>query len=137
MKELTIEATIENIPAVTDFVDNILAEAGCPLKVQMRIDVAVDELFGNIAHYAYTPDTGPVTVSVEIREDPAAAVITFADRGIPYNPLEAEEPDVTLNAADRPIGGLGIFLVRKSMDDIQYEFRDGQNILTITKYLAS
>ena len=133
MKELTLPATIENIETVIDFVNGQLEEIKCPLKAQMQIDIAIDELFGNIAHYAYNPETGPATVRVEVTEDPIAVVITFIDRGVPYDPLKKEDPDITLSAEERAIGGLGIFMVKKTMDEISYEDKDGKNILRIKK----
>ncbi|MBQ9152592.1 MAG: ATP-binding protein [Solobacterium sp.] len=133
MNELTIEAVIENIPAVTEYVDGKLESMGCPMKAQMQIDVAIDELFSNIAKFAYSPKTGPATVRVEVEEDPMAVVITFIDHGRQYDPLKAEEPDVTLGAEEREIGGLGIFVVKKTMDEITYEYKNGQNILRIRK----
>ena len=135
MKELNISATVENIPVVTAFVDEQLEALNCPLKAQMQIDIAIDELFGNIAQYAYNPDIGSATVRVEVSEDPLAVIITFIDGGIPYDPLKADDPDITLSAEDRPLGGLGIYMVKKSMDAIIYEYRDGKNILSIKKTL--
>ena len=133
MKELTVEATIENIAAVTEFVDGELEAVDCPMKAEIQINVAIDELFSNIAQYAYNPKTGPATVRVEVEEDPLAVLITFIDNGKPYDPLSTAEPDVTLATEDRKEGGLGIFLVRKTMDDVSYEYKDGQNILRIRK----
>ena len=133
MKELTLPATIENIETVIDFVNGQLEEIKCPLKAQMQIDIAIDELFGNIAHYAYNPETGPATVRVEVTEDPIAVVITFIDRGVPYDPLKKEDPDITLSAEERAIGGLGIFMLKKTIDEISYEYKDGKNILRIKK----
>lgn len=133
MKELTIAATIENIEVVTDFVNQQLELLECPMKAQMQIDVAIDELFSNIAHYSYNPEVGQATVRVEVVENPLAVTITFIDNGIPYDPLAKEEPDLTLSAEERQIGGLGIYLVKKSMDEITYEYKDGQNILSIKK----
>ena len=133
MKELTIAATIENIETVTDFVNEQLEAYDCPMKAQMQIDIAIDELFGNIAHYAYNPEIGSATVRVEVIEDPLSVVITFIDNGIPYDPLKKEDPNTTLSADEREIGGLGIFMVKKTMDDIIYEYQDGQNRLTIVK----
>jgi anti-sigma regulatory factor (Ser/Thr protein kinase) len=133
MKELTIAATIENIETVTDFVNEQLEAYDCPMKAQMQIDIAIDELFGNIAHYAYNPEIGSATVRVEVIEDPLSVVITFIDNGIPYDPLKKEDPNTTLSADEREIGGLGIFMVKKTMDDIIYEYKDGQNRLTIVK----
>ena len=135
MKELTIPATVENIEKVTEFVNSQLEEINCPIKAKMQIDLAIDELFGNIAHYAYNPDTGPATVRVEVTEAPISVIVTFIDHGIPYDPLKKDDPDVTLSAEERAIGGLGIFMVKKTMDEITYEYKDGQNILSIRKDL--
>lgn len=133
MKELRIDATVENIEKVTTFVDEQLETFNCPMKVQMQLDIAIDELFSNIAHYAYNPETGPATVQVEVDENPLAVVITFIDNGVPYDPLAKADPDITQSADERKIGGLGIYMVKKSMDDITYEYLDGQNILRIKK----
>ena len=133
MRELTVPATINNVETVTDFVNGQLEEAGCPVKTQMQLDVAIDELFSNIAHYAYDPGSGMATVQVDLEEDPPAAIVTFLDQGRPYNPLAKEDPDVSLAARDRPTGGLGIFLVKRIMDDVNYEYRDVYNVLRIRK----
>lgn len=135
MKELNIAATVENIEVVTDFVNEQLEALDCPMKAQMQIDIAIDELFGNIAHYAYNPEVGDAIVRVEVVEDPLAVVITFIDQGVPYDPLAKADPNTTLSAEEREIGGLGIFMVKKSMDEIAYEYKDGQNILKIKKRL--
>lgn len=135
MKELTIDATVENITQITAFVDEQLEELNCPMKAQMQIDVAIDELFGNIARYAYHPDVGTATVRVEVTQDPLTVIITFIDNGVPYDPLAKEDPDITLSAEEREIGGLGIYMVKKSMDNVAYEYKDGQNILTIKKQI--
>lgn len=137
MKELTIAATVENIEAVTAFVDEQLEALDCPMKAQMQIDIAIDELFSNIAHYAYNPDVGEATVRVEVMEDPLSVVITFIDGGVPYDPLTQADPDITLSAEERAIGGLGIFMVKKSMDEITYRYENGSNILSIRKNLRS
>lgn len=135
MKELTIAATIENIEPVTDFINEQLEALDCPMKVQVQIDIAIDEIFANIANYAYAPETGEATVRLEITQDPSSVIITFMDKGTPYDPLSHPDPDTTLSAEDRPIGGLGIFMVKKSMDEVTYRYEDGQNILSIRKYL--
>lgn len=136
MKELNIEAKVENLDEVLEFVDAELEARDCSPKIQMQLDVAVEELFVNIAHYAYKPETGIATVRVEIIEEPLSIVITFIDSGKPYDPLAREDPDVTLSAEERQIGGLGIYLVKKTMDDVIYKYEDGKNILTIKKTLA-
>lgn len=133
MKELTIDATVENIAAVTAFVDEQLKRLGCSTKTQMQVDIAIDELFGNIANYAYHPETGAATVRVEVAENPLAVVITFIDSGVPYDPLAKADPDISLSAEERGIGGLGIYMVKKTMDDVFYEYRDGKNFLVIKK----
>lgn len=135
MKEMTTEASIENIAQVTAFVDEQLEELNCPARAQMQIDIAIDELFGNIAQYAYQPGNGPATVRVEVLKEPLAVVITFMDQGIPYDPLKREDPDVTLPIEERETGGLGVYMVKKTMDDVTYEYRDGKNILKIRKNL--
>ena len=133
--ELDIEATNENLQTVLDFVDKHLDAVDCPMKEKMQIDVAVEEIFVNIAHYAYHPGKGNATVRVEVNEEPLVVSITFIDNGIPYDPLAKEDPDITLSAEDREIGGLGIFMVKKTMDDVVYDYKDGKNILTLKKNL--
>lgn len=133
MKELKIEARTENLNQVMAFVDESLEEAGCSMKAQIQIDVAVEEVFVNIAQYAYAPGTGEAVIRVETEKNPGTVEIVFIDSGIPFNPLAVKEPDVTLSASDRKIGGLGIFMVKKSMDDVNYEYVDKKNILTIKK----
>ncbi len=133
--EIEIKALTENLQELISFVDGHLEDMGASMKAQMQIDIAVEELFVNIAHYAYAPDVGEAVISVAKDKEKNQISITFADSGKPYNPLEKPDPDVTLSAEERSIGGLGIFMVKKSMDDMRYEYKDGQNILTITKRL--
>lgn len=133
MKELTVEATVESIPVITEFVDEQLEQFDCPMKAQAQINIAIDELFSNIVHYAYNPGTGPATVRVEVVEEPLSVIITFIDQGVPYDPLAKADPDVTLSAEEREIGGLGIYIVKKNMNEITYEYKDGKNILKIRK----
>ena len=135
LKSITAEAKIENIALVTDFVNSILEKNECSMKVQMEIDIVIDEIFSNIAYYAYAPGSGEATVQVEIEDSPKRLELVFIDRGIPYNPLENKDPDVTLDIEERKIGGLGIFLVKEMMDEVSYEYADGQNILKIKKNL--
>ena len=134
MKSITVEAKIENVDKVTEFVNEMLEEKDCPLKVQMQLDVAIDEIFGNIAYYAYGKGSGNATIQIEMEDNPPKITLTFIDQGIPYNPLENKDPDITLDIEDREIGGLGIFLVKKTMDELSYEYADGQKyILTMKK----
>ena len=133
VKELTLEAKVANLQQVLDFVDENLKSMRCPMKILMQIDVAVEEIFVNVASYAYTPNTGSVTIRMDLQEKPRAVVITFIDSGIPYNPLAKEDPDVSLSAEERSIGGLGIFMVKKTMDKMEYEYTDQKNVLKMYK----
>lgn len=136
MNEMKLQKAItDRTEDVISFVERILKTENWPLKMQLLICMVVEEIYVNIAKYAYSPKTGPASIQVEMEKDPPAVVITFTDRGIPYNPLAKPDPDVTLPAEMRQIGGLGIFMVKKSVDDITYERKDGQNILRIRKNL--
>lgn len=133
VKELTLPAKTELLDTVTGFVLARLKENGCSEEDQMIIAIAAEEIFVNIAHYAYGPDGGEATVRFRMDKAASTAEISFSDRGTPYNPLARQDPDISLGAEERSIGGLGIFMVKESMDGTQYEFKDGANILTIRK----
>ena len=133
MAELTLQASLEKLDEVLAFVEENLEKNDCPMKVLMQVQIAVEEIFVNISHYAYDSEQGTVTIRVEVGGDPLQVIITFIDQGVPYDPLQKEDPDVTLSAEERQIGGLGIFMVKKSMDDMTYEYVNGKNILTICK----
>ena len=133
MARLDIKAETDSLDKVTEFIDEQLEAADCSMKAQMQIELAVEEIFVNIAHYAYTPNIGMAGITVETQGD--SVLITFEDSGVPYDPLAKEDPDVTLSAQDRSVGGLGIFMVKKSMDDVRYAYIDGKNILTLEKKL--
>lgn len=135
MKELNIEAKDENLYKVLDFVNEQLDLCECPADVKIQVDIAVEEIFVNISHYAYNPEVGPATIRAEVVDNPLSVTLTFVDKGMPYDPLAKDDPDITLSAEERQIGGLGIFMVKKSMDHVDYEYKDGQNILTIKKNL--
>lgn len=135
MKEIVVDAKIENLDEVLQFIEGELEANDCPMKVQMQIAIAVEELFVNIAHYAYNPKDGEATIRIMASGEPVQVSIQFLDNGKPYNPLGKEDPDITLSAEERQIGGLGIYMVKKTMDAIEYEYNDGQNILTIRKTL--
>ena len=135
MKEITVDATIENMDTVTAFVDDFLDEIACPMKSKIQINIVIDEIFGNICHYAYKDSIGAVTVRVESGNTPKAVFLIFTDNGIPYNPLETEDPDITSSSEERKIGGLGIYLVKKNMDEMKYEYVNQQNRLWMEKRL--
>ncbi|MDO4338830.1 MAG: ATP-binding protein [Eubacteriales bacterium] len=135
MKELILEATLENLDKVREFIEAELEAADCSFKLMMQIGIAVEEIYVNIAHYAYAPEVGQVTVRCDIKEEPKKVELEFIDSGVPFNPLEKEDADVTLPAEERPVGGLGIYMVKKSMDELAYEYKHGQNHLWIRKFI--
>ena len=135
MTEWTFEAVAENIPQLTELIDGQLEALDCSMKAQMQIDVAVDEIFGNIARYAYGDGRGDATVRFDFDGTSRMASISFLDRGMPFDPLKKADPDVTLSVEEREVGGLGIFLVKKTMDDMKYRYENGMNILTLYKHI--
>ena len=130
---ITLPATVENIGKITAFVEGRMEEKDCPLKQIMQVSMAVDEIMANVAMYAYAPGTGDVTVAVDFDDGSRTVSITFIDRGVAFDPLAKEDPDVTLPAEQRKIGGLGIFLVKKTMDDVAYRREGDKNVLCIKK----
>jgi anti-sigma regulatory factor (Ser/Thr protein kinase) len=134
VKELKTETRLENIVMITEFVNEELEAMGCSESARIKIDIALDEIFSNIVKFAYGDEVGMVTVRMESPDDhPDEIMISFHDSGIPFDPLAAKEPDITLPASKRKKGGLGLFIVKKTMDDVSYEYRDGQNNLTFRK----
>ena len=130
------ECTLEDIPVLTEFVEGELEKLDAPMKTTIQMSVAIDEIYSNIVYYAYGEESsGPATVTVIYEEEDNAVKLCFADKGIPYDPLAKEDPDITLSAEQRGIGGLGIFMVKKTMDGVEYKYENGQNILTIKKIL--
>ena len=137
MNEIVLDAKKENLPQLFDFLTTTLREYSDDEKTIRKVKLCVEEAFLNIANYAYDPDVGKAKVSVTALGDPYPfrIQVVFTDKGKPFNPLKADSPDVESDAEDRKVGGLGIFLIKKEMDDITYEYRDGQNILTLEKIL--
>ena len=135
MKEKIFPADKDALTDVMAFTEECLESFDCPMKSSMAICVAVEEIFVNIASYAYGETTGNASVSFGFDENERLMTLVIKDEGIPFNPLERDEPDISLSAADREIGGLGIFITKKTMDTISYSFEDGKNILTMTKKL--
>lgn len=129
MARLETEAKTENLDKINDFTADILI--GKPMKLLMQIDLAVEEIFVNIANYAYEDKIGKVWVECTLEND--ILTIIFEDEGKPFDPLKKDDPDVTASAEEREIGGLGIFLTKKLMDDVNYEYKNGRNVLTLVK----
>lgn len=132
-KEITVDANVANLEVVTDFIDDLLTADSCRPAALIQINIAIDEIFSNVAYYAYSEGSGKVTVAYDFRPDSSSVAISFTDSGIPFNPLEHRDPDITLSLDEREIGGLGIMMVKKTMDSVDYRFDNGCNILTIEK----
>lgn len=130
MKELIIDASIDKLDEVLEFVNEVLESSDCNMKVITQINIAVEEIFVNIAHYAYNPAIGGAVIRIAVSDE---VLIEFEDKGKPYNPLLKIDPDIKKSAEERDIGGLGIFMVKKIMDSMEYAHRDNKNILTIRK----
>ena len=131
---LKVDAKNENLPKVVQYVEDLLDENSCSIKDKMKISLAVEEIFVNIANYAYGDETGVAEISAECED--GVVTIVFRDGGIPYNPLEKEDPDTTLSAEKRAIGGLGIFLVKKNMDSVVYNYKDSKNVIILKKKIS-
>lgn len=131
--EITVPAELEKLKDVNDFIVEKLKGLDCSAHAQIQLEIAIEEIFVNIAHYAYNPVIGKATVRLFLDEEKQQVSLQFEDEGKPYNPLLREDPDVTLGAEERGIGGLGIYMTKKSMDDVAYCYEDGKNILTIMK----
>lgn len=133
MKELRLKATEYNIVTATEFINSALNDEGCSDGARALIDIAIDDLFCNIARYAYGEDEGYVLLRFEFDKMAKTASVTFIDRGIPFDPLKKKDPDITLSAEARKIGGLGIYMVKRIMDAVEYKYEDGCNMIRITK----
>ena len=133
IQELKLMASDDSLPTVLDAIEAHLEKNHCPGAVRTQILVAAEEIYVNIAHYAYGGAEGEARVQMDVAQDPGICRLEFKDRGIPYNPLEKKDPDITLSAEERDIGGLGIYMVKKSMDRVEYRYEDGCNILTLEK----
>jgi serine phosphatase RsbU (regulator of sigma subunit)/anti-sigma regulatory factor (Ser/Thr protein kinase)/HAMP domain-containing protein len=132
MKKLEIKASLENLNKVLDFINTELEQGGCPREIQEKIEVAVEEIFVNIADYAYADNgaDGAVVIFISVTDK---IVIRFEDTGRAYNPLEKQEPDLSKPLLERDIGGLGVFLVKKLMDNVEYSYVDNKNVLVMSK----
>ena len=133
MTTKTVPAKTEALSDVLGFVDQMLDRFGCPMKIQMAVCVAIEEVFVNVAHYAYPEGQGDVTLSVGFDEGSSTATFRMIDQGVPFDPLKKPDPDISLSVEDREIGGLGIFITKKTMDSICYAHENGENVLTMTK----
>lgn len=131
---ITLDAVKQNMDSLTEQIETLLSQVDCPMADVSKILVCVDEIFNNICSYAYSDGkNGKADIIIQASAEDKKMSLSFKDHGIPYNPLEHEDPDTTLSADERPIGGLGIFLVKKMMNNVNYQFIDEENVLTIEK----
>ncbi len=135
--ELKIAADDKNLETVLDFIHKLLPP-DCETDLMYKIDVAAEEIFVNIAHYAYKDklpagEFGQAQITCTYEDE--LLTIIFRDQGVPFNPLDRPDPDITLSAEDRSIGGLGIFLTKKYMDKVEYNYENGENVLTLKKMI--
>ena len=135
MTNQTFPAKTEALPDVLNYVEQTLEQYECPMKTQMAICVAIEEVFVNVAHYAYGDGEGNMSLGIDFNEESRTITFRMTDKGVPFDPLQKPDPDITLSAEERDIGGLGIFITKKTMDSVVYAYENGENILTMTKKL--
>ena len=133
MTNKTFPAKTQSLSDVLGFVEQTLEGFECPMKIQTAICVAIEEVFVNVAHYAYPQSDGDMTLHIGFDEESRVITFRMTDKGIPFDPLKKPDPDITLSAEDREIGGLGIFIAKKTMDSLSYSYENGENILTMIK----
>ena len=133
MTSKTFPAKIDALSDVLGFVDQELQDCDCPMKIQMAVCVAIEEVFVNVAHYAYGEGEGDMTLGIGYNDESREITFRMTDKGVPFDPLDKSDPDITLSAEDREIGGLGIFITKKTMDTVTYAYENGKNILTMVK----
>lgn len=131
MASITVKAEARELNTVLSFVTGFLEENGVSFKATTQLEIAAEEVFVNIYSYAYQNGEGEARISIKLES--GSIYLSFADRGIAYNPLEHEDPDTSLGVDERKIGGLGIFMIKKSMDDVKYDYLNGENVLTLIK----
>ncbi len=129
----TFPAKVDALSDVLGFVDQTLEKYECPMKIQTAICVAIEEVFVNVAHYAYGEGEGDMTLGIGFDEETGEITFRMKDSGVPFDPLKKPDPDITLSADEREIGGLGIFITKKTMDTVTYAYENGENILTMIK----
>ena len=135
MMNKTFPAKIEALSDVLGFVDQTLESFACPMKVQTAVCVAIEEIFVNVAHYAYGDGEGDMTLGIGFDEESRTITFRMTDKGTPFDPLNKPDPDITLSAEEREIGGLGIFITKKTMNSVTYAYENGENVLTMTKQI--
>ncbi len=133
-RRLTLPNDIQTIPQLSEFIDIIAEEVGLDMSFSMSLNLALEEAVVNVMTYAY-PEGTIGYVNIDIKTDGKQFICTLSDTGVPFDPTQNPEADTTLSAEERPIGGLGIHLIRQIMDDVSYQYVDKCNVLTLTKNL--
>ena len=133
MKSLSVPARIDQLDEVADFVNSVLGDVD--MKTELSVRLAVEETFVNIASYAYAPGEGEAEIQCGLLSDPRRILIRFSDSGVPFDPTKTGDADTSEEAIMQRVGGLGIFLVKKNMDEVRYTYEDGKNVLTLIKKL--
>ena len=133
MTSRTFGAKTEELSDILGFVDLMLEKYGCSMKIQTAVSVAMEEVFVNVARYAYRDGEGDVTLGIGFDKESRTITFCMRDRGVPFDPLKRPDPDITLPAEEREIGGLGIFITKKTMDSVEYVYENGKNVLTMIK----
>ena len=133
MTSKTFKAQTDELSDILGFVDLMLEKYECPMKIQTAICVAIEEVFVNVARYAYENGEGDVTLEIGFDKESRSITFRMRDKGIPFDPLKKPDPDITLSAEEREIGGLGIFITKKTMDSVEYTYENGENTLTMIK----
>ena len=133
MANKTFPAKTESLSDVLGFVEETLEGFACSMKIQTAICVAIEEVFVNVAHYAYPESVGDMTLSIAFNEESRDVTFRMMDKGVPFDPLKKPDPDITLSAEEREIGGLGIFIAKQTMDSLSYSYENGENVLTMVK----
>ena len=133
MTSKTFPAKTDVLADVLGFVEDMLESFDCSMKAQIALTVAIEEVFVNVARYAYGEGDGDVTLDIGFDEGSRTVTFCMTDCGVPFDPLQKPDPDITLSAEERDIGGLGIFITKKTMDTVTYAYENGENILTMIK----
>ena len=133
MTNKIFRASTDALSEVLGFVDEMLEKYECPMKIQTAVCVAIEEVFVNVARYAYKTEEGDVSLGIGFDDGSRTITFRMADKGVPFDPLKKPDPDITLSADEREIGGLGIFITKKTMDSVTYAYENGENVLTMIK----
>lgn len=138
MKEINVNADVKNLDSVLSFLNDVIEPYDCSIDIKFQLELALEEMYVNIAYHAYPNDVGMTTIRCNVVENEGKApllIMDILDQGIPYNPIEHDDPNIDLPAEERDIGGLGIYMIKNTMDALSYRYEENSNIFTVEKYL--